>query len=184
MAHRNPWRLWSGALAVAVGLAACTEQGAQSTSPAIEDRTLSLKPASVTTTAPFLSVRLEAMKVTQRVEQGTNKVVDPPKLSATLKLKNTSADHALRLIGGEIRYLDAAGKPIRLAEGREDPRFQFYSYSDQRLDPGMETSQDLSVAFPAVALKDKTLRDIRLELDYLPIPYREEAVTLSVAVGE
>jgi hypothetical protein len=182
MAHRNPWRLWSGALAVVLGLAACTQQGAQDTGPVIEDRTFPLKPASLDTTAPFLRVHLEAMKVTQKVEQGTDNVVDAPKLSATLKVKNASADHALRLIGGAIQYLDAAGKPIQLAEGREEPRFQFYSYSDQRLDPGMETSQDLSVAFPATALKDKTLHEIRLQLDYIPIPYREEVVRLPVAL--
>jgi hypothetical protein len=182
MAHRSPWTMWGGALAVAVGLAACTQQSTQNTGPVVEDLTFSLRPAALTTTAPFLSLHLDALKVTQRVEQGTDKVVDPPTLSATLKVRNTSEDHALRLIAGEIRYLDGDGKPIQLAAGREEPRFEFYSYSAERLDPGKEISRDVSLSFPAAALKDKTLREIRLQLDYIPIPYREETVKFPVAL--
>jgi hypothetical protein len=174
--------MWGGALAVAVSLAACTQQGTQNTGPVVEDRTFSLRPAALTTTAPFLNVHLDNLKVTQRVEQGTGNVVDPPTLSATLKVRNTSEDHALRLIAGEVRYLDGDGKPIRLAAGREEPRFEFYSYSAERLDPGKEISRDVSLSFPATALKDKTLRQIRLQLDYIPVPYREEAIQLPVAL--
>lgn len=184
MALQSLLKVCSGALTVALGLAACGQQNAQSTGPRIEDRTISLKPPAVTATAALLAVRLQDMKVTQRVEQGTDKVVDAPKLSGTLKVKNTSEDHSLRLIEGGLEYVNAAGEPIRLADTREAPRFQFYSYSDERLDPGEEVSRDVSVSFPSAAFRDKSLREIRVRLEYIPMPYQEQALALPVALGE
>jgi len=110
--------------------------------------------------------------------------VDPPKLRATLKLKNSSENQAARLISGKIEYADAQGKLIPLAEGRGDTSFKFYSYGPDRLDPGLETSQSIEVPFPAAPLKDKTLRDIRLELSYIPTPYKEETVHIQVSLGK
>jgi len=39
------------------------------------------------------------------------------------------------------------------------------------------------VDFPAEALKAKTLKEIRLELAYIPSPYKEETVNLPVSIG-
>ncbi|MGH7311665.1 MAG: hypothetical protein ACREJV_00715, partial [Candidatus Rokuibacteriota bacterium] len=147
-------RVWSVVVCLAWGLAACSsQQSAQSTGPVVEDKTVALTPPVVSADAPFLAVQLKNIKVTRRVEQGTGRLVDPPRLSATMTLKNTSTDHALRLISGEIAYLDRAGQPIELATDREAPRFDFYSYSNERLDPGQETSKDVLVSFPVSALE-------------------------------
>jgi hypothetical protein len=40
------------------------------------------------------------------------------------------------------------------------------------------------VDFPAGALKADTLKEIRLDLAYIPSPYREEIVRLGVSIGE
>jgi hypothetical protein len=48
----------------------------------------------------------------------------------------------------------------------------------------METSQDIAVPFPAAALKEKKLGDIRLELSYIPTAYRIEAAKIPVSLGE
>ncbi|OGB95904.1 MAG: hypothetical protein A3G35_00795 [candidate division NC10 bacterium RIFCSPLOWO2_12_FULL_66_18] len=133
--------------------------------------------------ASFLTGELRDMTVQERVEQGTGKVVDPPKLRATLKLKNTSENQAVRPVSGTIEYVDAEGKPIRLAENRGDVTFKFSSYQE-RLDPGMEVTQNIEVPFPAAALKEQKLRDIRLELAYIPTPYKEEVVSIPVSVGK
>lgn len=37
---------------------------------------------------------------------------------------------------------------------------------------------------PAEALKAKKLKEIRLELAYIPSPFREETVNFTVSVGE
>jgi hypothetical protein len=47
----------------------------------------------------------------------------------------------------------------------------------------METSQEIEVPFPVAALENHTLRDIRLDLRYTPLPYKEERVTLPVSVS-
>jgi hypothetical protein len=39
------------------------------------------------------------------------------------------------------------------------------------------------VDFPADALKAKKLKEIRLELAYIPSPFKEESVTFTVVIG-
>lgn len=184
MIRRNAWQLWVGVVTLIMGLGACTQQQDQSTASAIEYKTFALAPAIAPVKAAFLTGQLQDLKVTERVEQGTGKVVDPPKLRATLKLKNVSQDRSVRLLSARIGYLDAEGKLIALAEGREDTSFKFYAYATDRLDPGMETSQDIEVPFPAAALKEKRLRDIRLELSYIPTPYTEETINIPASLAE
>jgi len=174
---------WVGAGLLAAGLAACGQKDEQASAPQVEERTIAVTPATASVKASFLTGELQDMKVTERVEKGSGKVVDPPKLWATLKLKNTSESQAARLIVGKIEYADAEGKVIPLAEGRGDTSFKFYSYQTERLDPGMETTARIEVPFPAAALKDKKLRDIRLELTYIPTPYKEETINIQVTVG-
>lgn len=176
--------MWMGAAALAWGLAACGQGSQQAAGPEIVETSFALTPATAPVRAAFLAGNLQDMKVTQREEKGSGRMVDPPKLSATLRLKNTSEDQAARLLSGKIEYADADGKAISLAEGRGDTSFKFYSYQMDRLDPGMETTQTLEVPFPAAALKGERLKDIRLELSYIPTPYKEEIVTIQVSVAK
>ncbi len=173
-----------GAALVTVGGAACSQQQQPAAAAAVEEKTFTLTPGTVSLKASFLSGALQDMKITERVAQGTGKVVDPPRLKGTLKLRNISEDQTARLLGGKIEYVDAQGKLIPLADGRQGTNFPFYSYSTDRLDPGMETTQSIEVPFPAAALHGKNLRDIRLELSYIPSPYKEETVNLPVSLGE
>jgi len=179
-----PVIVWVGAVLIGAGLTGCGQQEQKAAAPQVEEKTFALTPATARVKATFLTGELQDMKVTERVEKGSGKMVDPPKLWATLKLKNTSENQAARLIVGKIEYADAEGKAIPLAEGRGDTSFKFYSYQTERLDPGMETTQSIEVPFPAAALKEKKLRDIRLELTYIPTPYKEETVNIQVSVGQ
>jgi hypothetical protein len=187
MIHRDARRLWRGAAAMAaatvVGLGACAQQETQSSGPQIEDKTFRVTLASPATKLSFLAVQVLEPKVVQRVEQGTGKVIYPPMLRATVKVKNTSEDQAVRLISGEFKYLGPDSQPIQLAKERRDTTFKFYSYTEERLDPGMEASRDVEVPFPAVALKDSTLRDIGLEVDYIPLSFKQQAVKIRASLG-
>lgn len=173
--------LWGGALALALGLTACAQQD-QAAAPAIEDKTFSLTPAASPVKISFLTAELKDLQVVERVDRETGKVTDPPKLRARLTVKNSSSDQAALLVSGRIDYVDVEGRPIPLVEGREDTGFTFYGYQ-QRLDPGMDSSQDIEVPFPAAALKDRKLRDIGLELSYIPTPYREDRARISVSLA-
>jgi len=46
---------------------------------------------------------------------------------------------------------------------------QVRPYGSERLDPGQDATQSLDVEFPAEALRAKKLKEIRLELAYIPV---------------
>lgn len=181
----NIQRMGCAAGVLAITLVACSQQGGQNAvapSPQ-EEKTFSLTPDASAVTIAFLAGQLRDLRVTERVERASGKVVDPPWLHATLKLKNVSTDQAARLISGKLLYLDAGGKPIALAKDRRDTNFTFSTYQTDRLDPGMETSQAIEVPFPAAALEAKKLQSIRLDLSYIPSPYKDEMVNIPVSLG-
>ncbi len=149
----------------------------------IEDKTYTVTPASVTVKAGIVTGEITEMKVTERVEKGSGTVVAPAKLTGTLKLTNSSKDQTVRLITGKIQYIDAQGQPIKVSAAQTEPTITLATYGAETLDPGKEATQSLEVDFPAEALKAKTLKEIRLELAYIPAPYKVESVNFTVAIG-
>jgi uncharacterized membrane protein YeaQ/YmgE (transglycosylase-associated protein family) len=179
------WRWGLGAAIVATVAWMTLGPGPQpvATAAVIGDRTYAVTPASMTVKAGIVTGEVTDMKVTERVEQGSDRIVTPAKLTATLRLKNTSTNQTVRLVAGKILYIDAQGQPIALEDARTEPALKFATYGNERLDPGQEASQSVDVEFPAAALKAKTLKEIRLEFAYIPSPYREETVNFAVSIG-
>jgi hypothetical protein len=172
---------------VLVGLAGLTagcgqRQGADAT-PRFEEKVVRITPAKSNARISFLTAELTDVRVFERVNAETGEVVYGPRLYATLKLRNHVEDQTARLVGGELTYLDGQGRPIKLAEGREDPNFTFSSYGGDRLDPGAEVSRDIDVPFPVSALKDGALAEVRLSISYMPSPYREAAIGFPVSLA-
>ncbi len=168
--------------AVAVMALGCS-RGPSGTAAVIEDKVYTVTPASVKVKAGIVTGEITEMKVTERIEKGSNRVVSPAKLTGTLKLTNSSKDQAVRLVGGTILYIDAQGQPIKLEDKRTEPTMKFATYGAERLDPGQDATQSVDVEFPAEALKAKKLKEIRLELTYIPSPYKEETVNFTVSIG-
>jgi hypothetical protein len=168
--------------AVAVMALGCSREPS-GTAAVIEDKVYTVTPASVKVKAGIVTGEITEMKVTERIEKGSNRVVSPAKLTGTLKLTNSSKDQAVRLVGGTILYIDAQGQPIKLEEKRTEPTMKFATYGAERLDPGQDATQSVDVEFPAEALKAKKLKEIRLELTYIPSPYKEETVNFTVSIG-
>ncbi|MEK7364720.1 MAG: hypothetical protein AAB016_12195 [candidate division NC10 bacterium] len=178
-------RTWVGVMMVTTAVAAvtlgCSQQSG--TAVVIEDKVYTVTPASVTVKAGIVTGEVTEMKVTERVEKGSGRLVSPAKLTGMLKLKNSSKDQAVRLVGGKIQYIDAQGQPIKLEATRTEPAIKFATYGSERLDPGQDATQSVDVDFPAEALKAKKLKEIRLELAYIPSPYKEETVNFTVVIG-
>ncbi len=170
------------AAAVAAMAVGCSQQPS-GTAAVTEDKTYTVTPASVKVKAGIVTGEVTEMKVTERVEQGSGRVVSPAKLTGTLKLKNTSANQSVRLVAGKIRYIDTLGRPIQLEAARTESTLKFATYGSERLDPGQDATQSLDLDFPAEALKVKRLKEIRLELAYIPSPYQEETVNFTVSIG-
>ena len=179
------WR-WIGAMIVMGAAAAvfvgCSQQPS-GTSPVVEDKTYTVTPPGMKVKAGIVTGEVTEMKVTERVEKGSGRVVSPAKLTAKVVLKNSSANQTVRLVAGKIQYIDAQGQPIKLEETRTEPTLKFQTYGNERLDPGQEATQSLDVDFPAEALKAKKLKEIRLELAYIPSPYQEETINFTVSIG-
>ena len=185
MAAMWKWKWWIGAALVAavVWMTLGRSQQPTATAAVIEDKTYTVTPAAMKVKAGIVTGEVTEMKVTERVEKGSGRVVAPAKLTAKVVLKNTSANQTVRLIAGKIQYIDAQGQPIKLEETRTEPTLKFSTYNAERLDPGQEASQSLDVDFPAEALKAKKLKEIRLELAYIPSPYHEETINFIVSIG-
>jgi hypothetical protein len=168
--------------AVAVTALGCAQQPS-ATAAGVESRSYRVTPASVTVRAGIIAGEVTEMKVTEMVEQGSGRVLSPAKLTGTLRLKNTSANQTVHLVGGKIQYIDGQGQPIQLEAARTEPTLKFATYGSERLDPGQEATESLDVEFPAAALKVKKLREIRLDLAYIPSAYREETVNFTVSIS-
>ena len=178
------WMATTVLAAVVAGMTLGCAQQPSATAGGVEDRTYAVTPPSVTVKAGIIRGEVTDMKVTERIEKGSNVVVSPAKLTGTLKLKNTSAHETVRLVAGKVLYIDAQGRPIALEAARSEPSLRFSAYSSERLDPGQDATQSLDVEFPAEALKAKRLKEIRLDLAYIPSPYREETATFTVSIGQ
>lgn len=172
------------ALALGGALAGCAEKRSEVAATQIVDKTFALTPETVPLRVSFLRGELGGLKVIQRVNEATGEVVEQPRLRGMLKLKNTAPDQAVRLLSGNISYADVNGQVIGLAQNRNNPDFEFSGYQSERLDPGEEASRDIDVPFPAAALAGRKLGDLRLHLTYIPTPYREESVAVSVSMAK
>ena len=168
--------------AVAAVTLGCSQQPSGS-QVVIEDKVYTVTPASMTVKAGILTGDVKEMKVTERVEKGSGTVVSPAKLTGTIKLTNSSKDQVVRLVTGKILYIDAQGQPIKISETQAEPTIKFATYGAETLDPGKDATQSMDVDFPAEALKAKKLKEIRLELAYIPSPYKEESVKFTVVIG-
>jgi uncharacterized membrane protein YeaQ/YmgE (transglycosylase-associated protein family) len=153
------------------------------TAAVIEDKSYTVTPPSLRVKAGIVAGEVVDMKIVERVEKGSDRIVSLAKLSAILRLKNTSTNQTVRLVTGKLQYVDSKGQPIKLEDARAEPTVKFASSSSDRLDPGQETTEAMDVDFPAEALKAGMLKEIRLELAYITSPYREETVHFPVTIG-
>jgi hypothetical protein len=151
----------------------------------IEDKVYTVTPDQVKVKAGIVSGEVTEMKVTERIEKGSGRVDSPAKLTGKLKLTNSSTDQTVRLVGGKILYIDDQGQVIKIEEARTEPVLKFPSSynSTDRLDPGQDATQSVEVDFPAAALKSKKLKEIRIELAYIPSPYKLQTANFAVSIG-
>jgi hypothetical protein len=176
---------WMALGAASVMLTACTPP-VPSAVAAVNDKVYTVTPDAMKVKAGVVTGEVTEMKVIERVEAGSGRITAPAKLSGKLSLKNTSADQSVRLLTAKIVYIDMQGKPIALEDNRTEPSIQVGGQSygaPQRLDPGQESSHNLDAEFPAAALKAKNLREVRLELSFIPSAFKEETLNFKVSIG-
>lgn len=180
--RRNSSTWWVVALAVLL-FAIWRQPFAHSAAPTpgVEVQT-ALRPDRIPVATASLAGHLEGLTVISRVDKKTGKLVDSPDLRATLRLRNATADQALRLLSGRVDYVGAGGAQIPLAKDQGNSGFNFFPDQQHDVLPGQTMSQVIRVPFPAAALKANTLRNIRLHLTYRATPYRNETVDSPVTL--
>ena len=178
--HMQKTTLIAGAVSVA--LFGCAPKPPE-TARVIEDKVYAVTPSAMTFNTGIVTAELTDMTVIERVEKGSERIEAPAKLSAKLKLQNSSRDQTVRLISGKMVYLDMAGEPIKIEEARTEPVIRFTSASSSQLDPGQDASQSIEVDFPSEGLKARKLKEIRLDLVYAPTAYRQETAKAAVSIG-
>ena len=170
---------------IAVGAVALSATGAQAgtaaagSSAVVAQKTIPLRPSITFVKASFLTGELTGLRIVEQVDTGTGQVVGSPMLHATLQVSNDSRDRAAHLLGGKIEYIDSAGHRIPMT----DTGFLFESAAADRLDPGKSVSQAIDIPFPRTALQRDALREVSLELTYLPMAYQTDAVNIPVYLG-
>jgi uncharacterized membrane protein YeaQ/YmgE (transglycosylase-associated protein family) len=177
------WALAAGLVALVAWMTLGPVSQPVAVAAAIEERTYAVTPASLKVKAGIVTGEITAMKVAERVEKGSDRIVTAAKLTGTLRLKNTSTNQTVRPLEGKLRYIDTQGQPIKLEASRTEPTLKFATDGSERLDPGQEAIQSLDVEFPTEALKANRLKEIRLEFAYIPSPYRQETVNFAVSIG-
>ena len=150
---------------------------------AVTDKVYPVTPSSITVKTGMITGEVIELKVTERVETGSGRVVAPARLTGKLRLENTSANRTVRLVEGKLLFIDAQGQRIKLDAAHADPIVKFSTYGNERLNPGQDASQILDVEFPVEALKANRLKEIRLEIAYISSPFREETVNFIVSIG-
>jgi len=177
---------WVAAIAATAVTVGCAQKAA-TTAAVIEDKVYAVSPDQVQVKAGIVTGEITELKVTERIEQGTGRVDSPAKLTGKLKLTNSSTDQTVRMIGGKILYIDDQGQIIKVEQARTEPALKFpssFNSGADRLDPGQDATQTVDVDFPAEALKAKKLKEIRLELAYIPSAYRMQTANFSVSIGD
>ena len=153
---------------------------------AINDKVYAVTPAEITVKGGVIRGALSEMKVVERIEDGSGRVDQPARLTGKLVLTNVSKDQSLRMLGGKLIYIDTQGRPIPLEDKRTEPTLKASSPygAPERLDPGQDASQSVEAEFPVAALKMKRLKEIRLELLYIPSPYKQETMNFGVSITQ
>jgi hypothetical protein len=175
--QRIRWEVVAALLALASLFAEA--DGAYAASLPVGERVTPLTPRITFVKASFLTGALEGLRVVERIGTEGGTVIGSPTLQATLTVSNDSRDHAARLLGGTIEYLDEMGKPFAITGAH----FIFTTAATDRLDPGQTVSETIAIPFPKAALQPHALREVSLELTYLPIPYATDTVHIPVYLG-
>ena len=83
-------------------------------SVALEGTTYAVTPAAVEVHAGIIAGEITGMRVVQRVERSSDRLISPPRLMGALRLWSSSETHSVRLVVAKIQYLDDQWRPTKL----------------------------------------------------------------------
>jgi hypothetical protein len=164
-------------LSLAIGLFGCaTEKKVEA--PKQERITKNLVPPKSELKGQNFFVEFSDLQVLTIVDTASKEIVETPTLKGHIKITNKSKD-ILDIQAVTLEYLDEAGKPIPFQP--EEKIEKVYSFW-KALQPEGITEGSLDVTIPKMAIKEKALGKIEVNLVYVPSPLKREILTLSEKV--
>jgi hypothetical protein len=166
------------ALCLIIGFLGCSKEEKKMGGPKQERITKNLTPAKSELKGQNFFVELTDLQVLTVVDTASKEIVETPTLKGHIKITNKSKD-ILDIQAVTLEYLDEAGKPIPFKpEEKIDKVYPFW----KALQPEGITEGTLDVTIPKMAIKEKSLRRIEIDLVYVPSPLKRETLTLSEKV--
>lgn len=187
---QEPATRWMRASVALVGAAAAAmalgcSPGPSAAAAASTEKIYALHPESLRVEAGTFVANVVRMKVAERIEEHSGRVVSPARLTGRLFLENVSLDQSIHVIGGRIVYLDAKGEIIPVESGRAEPTLHLASGfgATGRLEPGKIATTLLYAEFPTAALSAVSLKTIRIKLEIAAVPTVTEEQVLNFPVS-
>jgi len=161
------------ALSLAIGFLGCTTDK-KVEAPKQEQIEKNLVPPKAEVKGQNFAVELTDLKVAMTVDTASKEITETPKLSGRIKITNKSKD-VLDIQGITFEYLNEAGKPIAFTAGEKIATvYPFW----KAIKPEEITEGTLDVTIPKMAVKEKALGKIEINLVYVPSPLKRETLTL------
>jgi hypothetical protein len=161
-------------LGLAVGFWGCSkEQKAEA--PKQERVEKNLVPPQAELKGENFAIELNDLKVAMTVDTASKEVVETPNLRGRIKITNKTKD-ILDIQGITLDYLDQAGKPIAFKSGEKIAKASLYM---KAIKPEESFEGTIEATIPRMAIKEKDLGKIEINIVYVPSPLKREVLTLS-----
>ena len=161
-------------LSLAIGIFGCAKEQ-KVEAPKQEQITKNLVPPKAEVKGQAFLVELSDLKVIMTVNIASKEIVETPSLKGHIKITNQSKD-ILDIQAVTFEYLDEAGKSIPFKpEEKIEKVYPFW----KALPPEGITEGSLDVTIPKMAIKERALGKIEINLVYVPSPLKRETLILS-----
>jgi hypothetical protein len=163
------------ALCLAIGIFGCAKER-KVEAPTQERITKNLLPPKAEISGPNFLVELSDLQVLTTVDTASKEIIETPSLKGSIKITNKSKD-ILDVQAVTFEYLDEAGKPIPFQSGEKISKVSLFL---KAIKPEEVTEGSFyDVTIPKMAIKEKVLGKIEINLVYVPSPLKRETLTLS-----
>jgi hypothetical protein len=164
-------------LSLTVVFFGCTTEK-KSEAPQKEQVTKSLVPPKAEVKGQNFLLELSELQVVMLMDKASKEITETPSLRGRVKITNQSNDN-LEIQGITLEYMDQAGQPIPFTSGEKISKATIVL---QAIKPGEVTEGSIDATIPRMAIKEKALGKIEVNLVYVPTPLKRERLSFSQKV--
>jgi hypothetical protein len=161
------------ALSLAIGFLGCAKEQ-KVEAPKQERITKHLVPPKAEVRGQNFLLELIDLEVVTIVDTASKEIIETPSLRGHIKITNQAKD-ILDIQAVTFEYLDEAGKTIPFTSGEKISKVSLFL---KAIKPGEITEGSLDTTIPRLAIKEKALGKIEINLVYVPSPLKRETLIL------